>query len=151
MNRGPELCTLIFFLVWFDTDQLLISFSFTPLALLRFAIFPMSVKEPWRIWVNKSHESRAANNITTAKQSTMEFCAYYNGIYCIMHSATHRPHTYSLLLSVIRIAVVIPLLLTSIHYLRETLSGEWLTFTMQMRSSSVLSLPIAFKRHEREI
>ena len=37
---------------------------------------PVPVKQPWRIWVNKSHDYTNTDDITTTKQSTTKMWAY---------------------------------------------------------------------------
>ena len=39
-------------------------------------IAPVSVKQPWRIWVNASYEATRTDNIGTTKQSTTKPCTY---------------------------------------------------------------------------
>ena len=66
----------VFAVAWYYYD-LPISVRVTSLALGQsYMIAPVPVKQPWMISVNQLHETPAANDITTAKQSTKKKCVH---------------------------------------------------------------------------
>ena len=70
VNANPDIIIIIFFFLWLDTKE----FNPYPSGLLHWhwgnhMIAPVSVKQPWRIWVNDSYESTRKCDITT-RQTT---------------------------------------------------------------------------------
>ena len=53
-----------------------ILFKVTSLALGQ-SYVAIPIKQPWTIWVNKSHESRWNDDITTTKQGTKRLCVHF--------------------------------------------------------------------------
>ena len=54
------------------------------------------VKQPWRIWVNKSHEHTRKNKVTTTKQSTTKPCGYFMGYTATIMTIAQQNHEHNL-------------------------------------------------------
>ena len=107
-----KLCTLFALycvLLWLSTSQFYPHLS----GLLHW----QWLKQPWKIWVNRSGTHR---NITTTKQSTTQPCAYC-GVHCIYHQIYNIRHNKSqkLMFLVLSCSCLCP-----IHW-SQVLSREW--------------------------